>query len=222
MLSYIMIQLVVIDFDDTLCLTEQAAFELENETARRMGFKPMTREAHIMNWGSPLEEVITERILGINPTEFMSHLSVVHQEFVQQGRIDVISKENLQFLDKVKELGKKLALLTSRSLQEIRHLLDVNNPLTSRFEKFYHKDNLLFLKPDPRVFNQALTDFSIRPESAVYLGDSVGDGVSAKKAGLHFIAVLESGLRTKPYFKSVSVDFFAEKLPEAYRYISVH
>ncbi|MEK7500385.1 MAG: HAD hydrolase-like protein, partial [Patescibacteria group bacterium] len=87
---------------------------------------------------------------------------------------------------------------------------------------FYHKDNLPFLKPDPRVFNQALMDFSIMPDSAVYLGDSVGDAVSAKSAGLHFIAVLESGLRTKPDFNSVSVDFFADRLPEAYTYISVH
>ncbi len=217
-----MIQLVVIDFDDTLCLTEQAAFELENETARRMGFNPMTREAHIMNWGNPLEQAIVKRIPGINPAQFMQQLHTVHQEFVREGRIDVISNANLQFLDQVKESGKKLALLTSRTLQEIQHLLNVNHPLAKRLEKFYHKDNLRFLKPDPRVFSQALTDFSLPPGNAVYLGDSVGDAVSAKTAGLHFIAVLESGLRTKPDFNSVSVDFFADKLPEAYTYISVH
>jgi hypothetical protein len=39
-----MINLVAIDFDDTLSLTEQATFALENETAALMVFSPMTEK----------------------------------------------------------------------------------------------------------------------------------------------------------------------------------
>lgn len=44
-----MIKLVIIDFDDTLCLTEKACFKMENYVAQKMGFAPINREAHIKN-----------------------------------------------------------------------------------------------------------------------------------------------------------------------------
>lgn len=217
-----MIKLVVIDFDDTLSMTEEACFHLENETASQLGFQPMSRESHLENWGKPVEQAIVERIPGIDPVEFMKQLEIQHQQFIQLGKIDIITEDNLEFLDKVIESGRKLAILTSRSLQEVRHLLEKNHPINSRIEKIYHKDNSEFLKPDPRVFNKVLNDFSINPEEAIYLGDTVGDAVSAKSAGLHFIAVLESGLRKSDDFNSVSVDFFATTLPEAFNYISLN
>lgn len=217
-----MIKLVIIDFDDTLCLTEEATFLIENETAKLLGFPPMTRDAHRKNWGKPLEQAITERIPGIDAAHFMEQVEVVHQQYVNEGKIDIVSQANLNFLDDLINSDKKLAILTSRSLQEVKHLLDKNHPLNSRLEKFYHKDNLEYLKPDPRVFDQVLRDFSLQANEAVYLGDSVGDASSAKNAGLHFIAVLESGLRTKDDFQSVPVDFFATTLTEAKSYILNH
>lgn len=214
-----MIQLVAIDFDDTLCMTEEICFHIENETAKKLGYSPMTREAHLKNWGKPLELAITERVPGIDVKKFMQEIEHIHQKYINQGKMDAITKENLQFLDDVKKSGRKLAIVTSRSLQEAQHLLHENHPLNSRIERFYHKDNSAFHKPDPRVFDQVLTDFSVKPENAIYIGDAVTDGISAKGAGLHFVALLESGLRTKEDFASIHVDFFATSLTEIFNYI---
>lgn len=217
-----MIKLVIIDFDDTLSLTEEACFYLENETAKQLGFPHMTRASHLKNWGKPLEQAIVERIPGIDPKKFMERLEVLHKQFIEEEKIDTITKENLKFLDNVKKSGRRLAILTSRSLQEVKHLLEENHPLNTRIEKFYYKDNSDYLKPDPRVFDKILVDFAVKPNEAIYLGDSVGDAVSAKSAGLHFLAVLESGLRKQEDFKSQPVDFFATTLPEAFNYISLN
>lgn len=214
-----MIKLVALDFDDTLAMTEEATFQMENETARRMGYPPMTREAHKKNWGKPLEEAIVERFPGINPEEFMRKLYEAHQRYITEGKIDVISDENLRFLDKLLESGKKLAILTSRSFQEVEHLLSKDHHLAKRIDKFYHKDNSEFLKPDPRVFAKMLSDFAVSPRETVYLGDAITDAIAAKSANLHFIAILESGIRTKEDFAPYAVDFFATSLPEAYNYI---
>lgn len=46
-----MIKAVIFDFDDTICLTEELCFHLENRIAQEMGYKPMTHEAHKKNWG---------------------------------------------------------------------------------------------------------------------------------------------------------------------------
>jgi HAD superfamily hydrolase (TIGR01549 family) len=217
-----MIKLVIIDFDDTISLTEEAFFGIENHIAKEMGFIPMTRAAHQKNWGVPIKKAIVERIPGINPNLFLENLGEALPGFVALGKVDAISNENIGTLETLKKCGKHLAILTSRTIKEAKHLLDQDHHINKWVEKIYHADNLNYLKPDPRAFSQCLVDFKVGAQEAVYIGDSVSDGVSAKGAGIHFIASLESGLRTKKDFKSVQVDFFANTFPEIIDYIDKH
>lgn len=214
-----MIRLVVIDFDDTLSLTEEAFFHIENHIAEKMGFDPMTRSAHQKNWGLPVKKAIIERVPGISADKFMEIHSQVLPEFLRQGKVDIVNEENLEILKKMRQMGKHLAILTSRTFNEVKHLLDKNHHMNKYIEKIYYMDTIEFHKPDPRAFNQLLKDFSVAPEETVYIGDSLSDGISAKGAGIHFIALLESGLRKKDDFRSISVDFFAEKFTEVLDYI---
>lgn len=214
-----MIKTVIIDFDDTICLTEEACFNIENVVAVEMGFSPMTRELHKMNWGQPLEIAIQKRIPGIDVPEFMRRIAIFIEKHSSEGILDSIQEKNLQALDELIASGKKLAILTSRTYGEVKHLLEENHPLNQRMEKIYHKDNSDFLKPDPRVFDKILSEFSIKPEEAIYIGDAITDAIAAKEAGLHFIAVLESGLRTKEDFLGKNVDFFVDSFADVIPYI---
>lgn len=214
-----MIKLVIIDFDDTLSLTEEACFKIENHIAEKLGFPPMTRETHLKNWGKPVKEAILERIPGINSEIFMKILKKVLPEFVQKGEIDAIGDDNIDTLRKLKNNGKHLAILTSRSFQEIEHLLDESHHLNKWIEKIYYAGNSKYLKPDPRVFKQITEAFNVKPNETVYIGDSLGDAICAKRADVRFIALLESGLRTRDDFRSVHVDFFARTFTEVIFYI---
>jgi len=214
-----MIKLVIIDFDDTLSLTEEAFFKIENCIAKKMGYPPMKRAAHQKNWGKPVKKAISERIPGINPDKFMEMHKKILPSFVKDGKVDVVSDKNIKTLKTLKNNGKHLVILTSRTFHEVEHLLDKNHHLNKWIEKIYHADNSKYLKPDPKVFNQSFTDFNVKPQETVYIGDSISDGVSAKEAGIHFIALLESGLRAKKDFKSIHVDFFANAFPEIIKYI---
>lgn len=214
-----MIKLVIIDFDDTLSLTEEAFFHIENHIAQKLGFPPMTRHTHQKDWGEPVEHAILERIPGIDPEAFMKLHREVLPGFVKEGKVDVISDKNIDTLKKLKNDGKHLAILTSRTFHQAAHLLDENHHLNKWVEKIYHADNSRYLKPDPRVFDQIIETFNVKLNEAIYVGDSLGDAISAKGAGIHFIALLESGLRTKEDFKSIPVDFFANSFPEILSYI---
>lgn len=214
-----MIKLVLIDFDDTLCLTEEACFTLENSVAQKMGFPPMTREVHFSTWGQPLGEAILERVPGIDAELFMKEVEKALPEFIENGKLDAITDVNLETLNAIRRKGIKTAILTSRTFIEVRHLLDENHPLSPMIDAFFHKDNNEFAKPDPRAFDKPLRDFGLEPVEVVYVGDSIGDAVSAKEAGLHFIALLESELRSKEDFKSLSVDYIAYKFQDIIKYI---
>ena len=89
-----MIKLVIFDFDGVLVLTEEETFIMENFIAKKLGFTPMTRDAHQKNWGKPVKEAILERIPGIDPEEFIKTHKEVLPEFVREGKLDVLSEKN--------------------------------------------------------------------------------------------------------------------------------
>lgn len=93
-------------------------------------------------------------------------------------------------------------------------MLEPDHLLASRIESFYYKDNTQFHKPDPRVFNELLAAHNLSPQNSAYVGDSIGDAIAAKQAGLHFIASLESGLRQREDFSGHTVDRFIYRFPE--------
>jgi HAD superfamily hydrolase (TIGR01509 family) len=216
-----MIKLVLLDFDDTLCLSEEACFHFENEVAASMGFTPMSREVHKLTWGQHLQEAITERIPGINAELFMKHFEEKVPEAIKAGRFDSVPQANLAILDTIKDEGKKIAVVTSRSLIEVQSIMDKAHPLSALVDKFYHRDNLEHMKPDPRVFNKALYEFDVMPIECAFVGDTLKDGFAAKNAGMDFIAVLESGLVMKESFlnANIQVDYFAEKFTDILPYI---
>lgn len=212
-----MIKAVIIDFDDTLCLTEEACFRLENETLRQMGRKPMTRQIHKSTWGMPLYQAIQLRSPGVDADEFWKRLPAIHEEFIGRGEIDVVTEENLETLDKLAALDKKLMILTSRTEMEIRHLLAPTHALAQRVVAFYHKDNMAYHKPDPRAFEVIERDHGLSGSQCVYVGDSPSDAAAANGAGLHFIANLEGGLRERNSFDDYKVDAFINRFTDVYQ-----
>ncbi|MEV4090096.1 hypothetical protein AB0J43_58495, partial [Nonomuraea fuscirosea] len=65
-----MIRAVVLDVDDTLCLTEAACFDLENDVLARLGREPMSRAAHVATWGLPLLQAMPRRSPGLDLDAF--------------------------------------------------------------------------------------------------------------------------------------------------------
>lgn len=219
-----MIKLVLLDFDDTICLSEESCFNFENEIAVSMGLKPMDRTIHRITWGQNLKEAIKERIPGINAGEFMRRFDKMLPEAIKSGRMDAIPERNLAVLDKLKADGKKIAVVTSRSYIEVKPMISLDHPLGTRIDAFYHRDNSEHLKPDPRVFNKALYEFDVTPQETVYVGNALKDGFAAKGADLYFVAVLESELVSKQAFANVNieVDAYADKFTDALDFILQH
>jgi phosphoglycolate phosphatase-like HAD superfamily hydrolase len=209
-----MIEALIIDVDDTLCLTEAICFEMENEVLRHMSRAPMPREVHIKTWGQPLFDAIPTRSPGIDVEAFKEAYHPVIAEYTRSGRFDTIPEANYEALDTLIMLGMRLFVLTSRTYGEVKHMLEPDHFLASRIEAFYHKDNTKFHKPDPRVFGELLSDHDLSPQNSAYIGDSVGDAIAAKQAGLHFIASLESGLKQRGDFDGHEVDRFIYRFPE--------
>ncbi|MFZ2125640.1 MAG: HAD-IA family hydrolase [Candidatus Saccharimonadales bacterium] len=209
-----MIKAVVIDVDDTLCLTEAACFDLENEVLGRMGRVPMSRTVHLATWGKPLFDAMLERSPGVDIDEFIHAFQPVITEYINSGKLDDIPQVNYDALDKLIEDGKIVILLTSRTPHELKHMLDPKHQLNGRVRAIYHKGNTKYHKPDPRVFDELFDDHQFAPSECVYVGDSPTDAQAANGAGMRFIATLESGLRQRSDFNKYEVDYFIDKFSD--------
>ncbi|SBT44175.1 HAD family hydrolase [Micromonospora narathiwatensis] len=209
-----MIRAVVVDVDDTLCLTESACFDLENEVLRRIGRPPMPRTVHLATWGQPLLDAMPRRSPGVDLARFAAAYRVVLGRYVAAGRLDVIPPENLRALDRLVAAGRTVMLLTSRTESEMAHLLAPDHVLAERVSAVFHAGNTRHRKPDPRAFDELLAATGLAPHQCVYVGDSPGDAVAAGEAGLRFVACLQSGVRRREDFEARHVDLFVDAFPE--------
>lgn len=184
-----------------------------------MGAKQQTREIHQKTWGKPLFEVIKERSPGVDTKKFKQLFEENLPLWIAESRLDHLSADRLAILDDIAK-ETELFILTSRTHVEIKHLIEPDHELANRIKAFYWRDIMEYHKPDPRAFDLLLRQHNLTPSECVYIGDSPSDAAAAKQAGLHFIASLESGLRTKADFKDFAVDVFInhlEELPQAVR-----
>jgi len=147
-----MIKAVIIDFDDTLSMTEHACFVMENETLRAMARAPMSREMHVKTWGKPLFEAINERSPGIDVAKFKVTFDLIMKDHLERKNLDVIAPENYTVLKQLANQGKQIMLLTSRTHDELKHMLEPSHLLSSHIEAFYYKENTRYHKPDPRAW----------------------------------------------------------------------
>ncbi|WP_433538362.1 HAD family hydrolase [Micromonospora sp. CA-249363] len=210
----LVIRAVIVDVDDTLCLTEAVCFDLENEVLTAMGRDPMSRAVHLATWGEPLLDAMPKRSPGLDLDQFAMTYRQVLRRYILDGRLDDIAFENLNALDQLILDGRTVMLLTSRTEAEVEHMLAPDHVLAQRVTAVYHADNTRFRKPDPRAFDELLTATGLGPEQCVYVGDSPGDAQAAGGAGLHFIACLQSGVRERQDFDVRHVSAFIHTFSE--------
>jgi phosphoglycolate phosphatase-like HAD superfamily hydrolase len=209
-----MIKAVIFDFDDTLCMTEEVCFHIENEVLRHMNRPSMPRGIHRSTWNVGMDEGIAQRSPGINVSEFRDLFNKTRDEYIKSKRIDIVPDSNLEELDKLIDSGKLVMILTSRNAEDAKNLTHSSHPIGSRMVAFYHKDNNAYSKPDSRAFGVFEEAHGLMPPECIYVGDAPSDGVAAKGAGLFFIACLESGLVKKGDFDGIEVDKFIVKLSD--------
>ncbi len=204
----------MIDVDDTLCLTEAACFDLENSALGRVGRDAMSREVHQQTWGMALLAGMEVRSPGIDVQRFQATYQPLLEEYVASGRLDHVTPETLAAVDALIGQGRRVMILTSRTLVELQHLMEPTHALAGRIEAFYHADNTSALKPSGRVFDAMLAEHQLTPDACAYVGDSPGDAQAAAEAGVRFIGCLASGLRTESDLRPHRVDAFVESLSQ--------
>ncbi len=90
-------------------------------------------------------------------------------------------------LKKIREAGYKTVLITNGGVTIQKNKIELLN-LLSEFDKIYISDefNPPMRKPDLKIFETVLTDFNLKPEEMLYIGDSPEKDGVCEQLGIKF------------------------------------
>ena len=168
-----------------------------------------TNYLHVIAWwqalrvqGHTVPATTLHRTVGQGADRFVEAVLGHRDESVSQGHTDfygpwlhsVVAFPGAgDLLRATKRAGLRVVLATSASDKEVKHLRaaidadDVVDAVTTT-------DDADVSKPDPDIVQTALDKAGLRPDRAIFVGDTVWDVEAARRAGLDCVCVLSGGI----------------------------
>lgn len=177
---------VLFDVDGTLVDTTYLHALAWSRALREVGeWAPMNAIHRLVGMGG---DQLVQRLIGHDSPEAIAARPRHYQQLVDDIQPFPRSAELIRT---VHEGGAAVVLATSSPQDELevsRQSLDIEDAIDGSTTA----DDIQNSKPHPEVFSTAMTRFSVDPQLALAVGDSVWDVHAARAAGIGCIAV-ESG-----------------------------
>ncbi len=147
------------------------------------GVQEMINEA-VKQLGEDKEKSIREKVLSI----MEKYESIAASQAEARDGAETLLK-------KLRERGYKIIVATNTNKEAARKSLEKAN-LIHLIDDLITRNDAERLKPSGDILRKVLERFSITPEQAVYIGDSIHDVMAAKEVGIPFIG-LEGGIHSR-------------------------
>ncbi len=96
--------------------------------------------------------------------------------------------ETEPLLEALRAAGRKIGIMSTKRRFRIMEALDAHG-LTGHIDTVFGMEDVSKVKPDPEGLLKLLDVWGMDKSEALYVGDTVIDGLAAKNAGLDFAAV---------------------------------
>jgi len=191
-----MIKAILFDVDDTLIDFSRLATPIHIKVAKKLKIKIPDKYKLNRSYGMPWKNIA--KIFW--PDENYKKL---RQEIIKElkkqkfkpfpGAINTIKKLKDKYILGVVSSKSKPILISQFKQTKIPY---------KHFRFMYSAEDTKFDKPDPRVFSKPIQQLkNIKRNEILYVGDSIYDFISSKKAKLNFVAVLTGHYTKKEFLK---------------------
>lgn len=191
------IKAILFDHDDTLVGTIGPKWAHHKYVARTYYGKELVDEDIIPHWGKPLSELVCLLYGTDDAEQAMTNNTACHEDFPKR-----LFEASIPTLERLKRADKVIGIITATSRFSFEHDLDLHRIPREYIDYTQTADDTPHHKPDPKVFNPAITwlqERGIAPAEVLYVGDSLYDMRAAVGAGFNFLGV-ETGLVTAEQF----------------------
>ncbi|HTP12117.1 MAG TPA: HAD-IA family hydrolase [Bacteroidota bacterium] len=178
---------VIFDIDGTLSETGNLIFDSFNHIAERYRGRRYTEDEIIRMFGPP-EDVALLNIVGPEAIDkaMGEYLQYYRAHHAERARLHPGMREVLDFL---KRRRCKLAIFTGKGTQTTRITLEELG-IAGFFDYVVTGNDVTNHKPSPEGIRKILTEFNLKPEEALMIGDGVGDVKASHEAGVRIGLVL--------------------------------
>ena len=190
---------VILDIDGTLIEAYEQLFKDCCRTAQKLGLRAPSRQEFLAVLPLPWAQLLNTLWPDISVEAFNEQFKEQPAKAVPGARRVILG---------LKKKGYFLAIISNREWGSLCVRMDQVKMSLDIFDYVQAVGDFEFAKPDPRVFNRALTVASKKgiPRSrVVYVGDTLLDYEAAKGAGIMFVAVLTGGT-TREQFMAAGLD----------------
>lgn len=187
----------IFDLDGVLIDSSRIHFtgwrKVLNELGRDVDYETFLKSYFGRRGADTLEQVFGKG--KFTPEEAKNLSDRIDANFVDTvAQLGVPVKGAFEFIDVLKETGRKVALATSAPRQNVDAFLGAFS-LSGVFDAEVCGDNVSRGKPDPEVFLKAAALIGEKPEDCVVFEDSYPGVIAAKAAGSTCVALLTTTTR---------------------------
>jgi HAD superfamily hydrolase (TIGR01509 family) len=187
------IKAVIFDFDGLILDTESNEFHARAEIYRLLGL-----ELPLEEWGKCIgtdasafdEYAYLEGLVG-KPVDRDKLKMERHALFTNRMSLENVRPGVLEYLQSAQDLDLRIGLASSSSFAWVAGYLEIHK-LTHYFETIRTKDDVVKVKPNPELYQIALTDLGVLPTEAIAFEDSPNGALAAKRAGMYCVIVPNS------------------------------
>lgn len=185
-----MYQAICFDFDYTLADCTDSIVAGFHHGLTQLGWPAPDREAVRRTVGFLLEDAYAMLTGDLDPSR-QAKFRVLFTEVARELQIKdtVLLPGGEELLRKLRERGSKVAIVSTKRGDTIEMILE-RLGVADTVDLVVGSADVARHKPDPEGLLLALRRLGVKPEDALFCGDTVLDAGAAKNAGTHFAAVL--------------------------------
>jgi phosphoglycolate phosphatase len=195
---------VIFDFDYTLADSSRGVLECINHAFKGMGLPRVAVEDAQRTIGLSLPNILVAlagREQEGRAGEF-ARLFVEKADEVMTDRTEIF-EEVPDVIRRLKDEGASIGIVSTKFRRRIEEILG-REGLQELFDVIVGGEDVLRHKPDPDGLLAAIERLGGSPSGSLYVGDSVTDAETARRAGVPFVAVL-NGVTPREAFKGYPI-----------------
>ena len=213
------VRTLIFDFDYTLVDSARGTIDGVNYAFEKMGLPTAPDAAVRRTIGLSLPDILP----ALAGEAYAKRVDEFTHLFLQRADETMVAlaefyAEVPQTVKALQGLGIHLAIVSQKRRRYIQSILEKEN-LLEAFEVIVGGGDAPY-KPDPEGLLSAVAQTGSLPENCLYVGDSVTDAETARRAGVAFVAVL-SGVTPRTAFESYDVYAILENVSGLLRLESV-
>jgi len=194
------VRTIIFDFDYTLVDSARGTIEGVNYAFEEMGLPIASDDAVRRTIGLSLPDILT----ALAGDAYTKHVDEFTRLFFQRADETMVALAEFyagvpQTVKALRGLGIHLAIVSQKTRRYIQPILEKEN-LLEAFEVIVGGGDAAF-KPDPEGLRLAVSQTGSVSANCLYVGDSVTDAETARRADIAFVAVL-SGVTPRTAFEN--------------------